>query len=146
LDVDGALGRAWTVHGIPRAVHAGFLECAFSRLRFSSVRFQRFVPLTQLLVPSFFDLQTQVSLSVHQDAHRRLGELQLVVDGDDRLDAPGGVGHKLRLFVVQRFGVRSAPLGDHAEGPDVNRQRFFVVLAKLREVQQGGDNLRRDRG
>tara|TARA_B100000767_G_scaffold145223_1_gene136953 strand:- start:261 stop:683 length:423 start_codon:yes stop_codon:yes gene_type:complete len=140
------LGRPRAVHGIPRAVHAGFLECAFSRLRFTAVRFKSFVPLPQLFVPAFFDLQAQMRLSVHQDAHRRLGELQLVVDGDDRLDAPGGVGHKLRLFVVQRLGVRTAPLGDHAEGPDVNRQRFFVVLAKLREVQQSCDNLRRDRG
>ena len=98
------------------------------------MRVQRVFPLPQLFVPALLDFQAQVRLRVHEDAHRRLRQLQAVVDGDDRLDARRRAGDKLRLLVVQRFGVRAAALGDGAERARLHRQRPLVVLAKLRQV------------
>ena len=52
-------------------------------------------PTSELLVPTFLQLDRVGLLSIQEDPNGRLGLLQLVVDGDEGLDGGGGGGVEL---------------------------------------------------
>ena len=70
-----------------------------------------------------------------EDALARLRLLQVIVDRDERLDRLSWVRVELDLSVVQRFGVRVAPLRQHAKLADVDGQWPIGELHELGEVE-----------
>lgn len=102
---------------------------------------KRVVPPAQLFVPPLAQLEvSQVRARVHEHAQRCFGLTQLVIDVDKTFCCSGrGLG-KLELLVVQRLGVSVAFLGQGAERARVQRQPLVVVLHKLGQVEQGGDD------
>lgn len=118
------------------------------------VRLQRLLPAAQLLVQLVLHLRhiAVVLLAVAQHAHRRVRQVQLVVDLDQLLDARVGRGLVLHLLVVQRLRVGVAADRQVAQNPDVQRQHIvlahlkhhvLVVLHELAQRQQLHHDLRR---
>mmetsp|Transcript_32711 Transcript_32711/g.92784 ORF Transcript_32711/g.92784 Transcript_32711/m.92784 type:complete len:377 (+) Transcript_32711:2905-4035(+) len=104
------------------------------------------IPALELLVPALLELHLQMLLSVLEHAHSSLRLPQLVVDGDERLDAVMWGCLELQLLVVQRLGKGVALLREGAQCAVVQWQRLLVVLHELSEVEQRCHNLRWDAG